>query len=51
MPTSTQYSRNAIFAGMMPADIAKNYPDMWLEDYEEGGKNMHEAELLEKQLQ
>ena len=36
---------------MMPADIAKNYPDMWVEDFEEGGKNMHEAELLEKQLQ
>ena len=51
LPTSTQYSRNSIFAGMMPADIAKNYPDIWLEDYEEGGKNMHEAELLEKQLQ
>ena len=51
LPTSTQYSRNAIFAGMMPAEIAKNYPDMWLEDYEEGGKNMHEADLLGKQIQ
>ncbi len=51
LPTSTQYSRNAIFSGMMPADIAKNHPDMWVEDFEEGGKNMHEAELLGKQLQ
>lgn len=51
LPTSTQYSRNSIFAGMMPADISKNYPDMWLEDYEEGGKNMHESELLGKQIQ
>ncbi len=51
LPTSTQYSRNSIFAGMMPAEIAKNFPDMWLEDYEEGGKNMHEADLLEKQIQ
>ena len=51
LPTSTQYSRNAIFAGMMPSEIAKNYPDMWLEDFEEGGKNLHEAELLGKQLQ
>ena len=51
LPTSTQYSRNAIFAGMMPGDIAKNYPDMWVEDFEEGGKNMHEAEFLGKQLQ
>lgn len=51
LPTSTQYSRNAIFAGMMPADINKNYPDLWLEDFEEGGKNLHEAELLSRQLQ
>ncbi len=51
LPTSTQYSRNAIFAGMMPGEIAKNYPEMWLEDFEEGGKNMHEEELLGKQLQ
>lgn len=51
LPTSTQYSRNAIFAGMMPAEIAHNFPEMWLEDFEEGGKNMHEEELLGKQLQ
>lgn len=51
LPTSTQYSRNAIFAGMLPGEIAKHYPDMWLEDFEEGGKNMHEEELLAKQLQ
>lgn len=51
LPTSTQYSRNAIFAGMMPGDIAKTYPQLWLDDFEEGGKNMHEAELLGKQLQ
>ncbi len=51
LPASTQYSRNAIFAGMMPGDIAKNFPDKWLEDFEEGGKNMHESEFLEKQIQ
>ncbi|MCB0661603.1 MAG: response regulator, partial [Saprospiraceae bacterium] len=32
LPTSTQYSRNAIFAGMMPADIEKHYRDWWLND-------------------
>lgn len=46
LPTSTQYSRNAIFAGMMPADIAKQHPDWWLNDNEEGGKNLHEHDLL-----
>ena len=42
LPTTTQYSRNAIFSGMMPSNIAKQYPDYWLHDDEEGGKNMHE---------
>ncbi len=51
LPTSTQYSRNAIFAGMMPGDIAKTYPQWWVDDFEDGGKNLHEADLLEKQLQ
>jgi len=51
LPTSTQYSRNAIFAGMMPSEIAKNFPEMWKEDFEEGGKNMYEDQLLGKQIQ
>jgi CheY-like chemotaxis protein len=51
LPTSTQYSRNAIFAGMMPSEIQKNFPDMWKEDFEEGGKNLYEADLLGKQIQ
>jgi CheY-like chemotaxis protein len=50
LPTSTQYSRNAIFAGLMPAEIEKNYPDWWLNDIDEGGKNLKEAELLESQI-
>ncbi len=50
LPTSTQYSRNAIFAGMLPVEIKKHYPSMWLDDYEEGGKNMHEEPLLKAQL-
>lgn len=50
LPTSTQYSRNAIFSGMMPADIEKHYPDWWKNDMDEGGKNLHEADLLGEQL-
>jgi CheY-like chemotaxis protein len=46
LPTSTQYSRNAIFSGLMPSDIEKYYPDWWKNDMDEGGKNLHEAELL-----
>jgi CheY-like chemotaxis protein len=46
LPTSTQYSRNAIFAGMMPSEIDKRHADWWKNDNEEGGKNLHEDELL-----
>jgi CheY-like chemotaxis protein len=50
LPTTTQYSRNSIFAGMMPGDIARHFPDFWLDDHEEGGKNKYEGELLASQL-
>lgn len=36
LPTSTQYSRNAIFAGMLPAQIEQRYEDWWLNDNEKG---------------
>lgn len=50
LPTATQYSRNAIFAGMMPSEIEKRFPKLWLNDHEEGGKNMHEHEFLTDQI-
>ncbi|MNU20633.1 T9SS response regulator signal transducer PorX [Edaphocola aurantiacus] len=51
LPTSTQYSRNAIFAGMMPLEIEKKYPNEWKNDDEDGGKNLHEKTFLKGQLQ
>jgi len=50
LPTATQYARNAIFAGLMPHEISNLYPEYWLNDDEEGGKNMKEEELLQTQL-
>ena len=50
LPTSTQYSRNAIFSGLMPAEIEKHYPDWWKNDMDEGGKNLHEYDLLSEQI-
>lgn len=50
LPTATQYARNAIFAGMMPADIEKNFPDLWKNDEEEGGKNLQEELFFKAQL-
>lgn len=51
LPTATQYSRNAIFAGMMPADIETAFPDKWKNDTDEGGKNLHEDFFLGKQIE
>ena len=51
LPTSTQYSRNAIFAGMSPLDIQRHYRKWWRNDTDEGGKNLFEAELLDKQVE
>ncbi|MBN1117136.1 MAG: bifunctional response regulator/alkaline phosphatase family protein [Bacteroidales bacterium] len=50
LPTATQYARNSIFSGMMPSDIAERYPDLWLNDDDEGGKNQYEEELLSSYL-
>lgn len=51
LPTATGYARNAIFAGMMPADIKRMYPHLWVDDTQEEGKNQHEEELLRLQLE
>ncbi len=51
LPTATQYARNAIFAGLMPLAIDRLMPDKWLNDNEEGGKNMYEEQFLRRQLQ
>jgi len=50
IPTTTQYSRNSIFAGMMPNDIRKRYRQYWVDEHEEGTKNKFEFELLQEQL-
>jgi CheY-like chemotaxis protein len=50
LPTATQYSRNAIFSGLMPIDIEKQFPSQWKNDDEEGGKNLFEEEFLRAQL-
>lgn len=50
LPSTTQYARNAIFAGLMPLDIEKKYPKYWIREDEEGSKNQFEGELLGAQL-
>lgn len=50
LPTSTQYARNSIFAGLMPLQIATMYPDLWVDEDEDEGLNIHESELIKTQL-
>jgi hypothetical protein len=50
LPTTTAYARNSIFSGMMPSEMAQHYPDIWLNDDVEGGKNNHEEDFLVRQL-
>jgi DNA-binding response OmpR family regulator len=50
LPTTTQYARNAIFAGLMPLEIERKYPKYWVAEEAEGTKNQFEGELLGEQL-
>ena len=50
LPTATHYARNALFAGLMPSEIAKRFPKDWLNEEDEGGKNMKEDVFLEANL-
>ncbi|MEP6512990.1 MAG: bifunctional response regulator/alkaline phosphatase family protein [Parafilimonas sp.] len=50
LPTATQYCRNAIFAGMLPIDIEKQFPVQWKNDDEEGSKNLNEEMFFKAQL-
>ena len=50
LPTTTQYARNALFAGLMPLEIARKYPKYWKGEEEEGSKNQFEGELLGEYL-
>jgi DNA-binding response OmpR family regulator len=50
LPTATHYARNAFFAGLLPSEIEKKFPQYWRYEEDEGSKNQFEKELLEQQL-
>lgn len=50
LPTATMYARNSIFSGLMPGDIKKNYPELWIDEDNESTKNQYEEELLAHQM-
>jgi CheY-like chemotaxis protein len=39
LPTATQYARNALFAGLAPSEIARLYPDLWVNEDHDGSRN------------
>lgn len=47
LPTATQYARNSIFSGLMPIHIEKMFPDLWVEEDEDEGKNLNESPLIQ----
>ena len=51
LPTATQYARNAIFSGLMPDQIARMFPDLWVDEDEEEGKNLNEGPLIGTQIE
>ncbi len=51
LPTATQYARNAIFSGLMPIQIAQMFPDLWVDEDEEEGKNLNEEPLIRTQIE
>ena len=51
LPTATQYARNAIFSGLLPLQIQQMFPDLWVEEEEEEGKNLNEKDLLQTMFQ
>src|ERR1041385_633289 len=50
LPTATPFSRNAIFSGLFPMEIAARHPEWWGAPTDEESLNAHEPELLIEQL-
>ena len=51
LPTATMYARNAIFSGLMPEQIERQFPDLWVDEESEEGKNLNESPLIKTQLE
>lgn len=50
LPTATQYARNSIFSGLMPLQIEQMFPELWVDEESEEGKNLNEAPLIQTQI-
>ncbi len=50
LPSVTHYARNSMFAGLLPSEIEKKYPDYWVGEDSDQYKNQNERLLLEEYL-
>ena len=51
LPTATPYSRNSIFSGLLPVDIARDYPEYWVGSSDlDNSRNRNEHQLLEAHI-
>jgi hypothetical protein len=49
---SYTYSRNSIFSGLLPIDIAKRFPDYWVTSSEmDNSRNRNEHQLLDEHIE
>jgi len=46
LPTATQFARNAIFSGLLPTEIIQHYPNLWVDEEDEGSLNQTEEALM-----
>ena len=47
LPSATPYARNAIFAGLLPRDLARRMPHLWQGEHDdEHSRNRNEEQLL-----
>ena len=51
LPTATPFSRNALFAGLYPDEVARLYPDAWAGDSNDSSRNRNERQLMDLQLE
>lgn len=51
LPTATQYARNALISGLLPAQIEKQFPELWIDEDDERSKNLNEEPLVHHMLQ
>jgi len=51
LPTATPYSRNSIFSGLLPQDIARRFPNYWVSSNDlDNSRNRNEHQLLDEHI-